>query len=185
MYIQGGAVTYTLPEVWQYPSLRGKGVVGYMSVSGLFQRTVSYPAGEGEEPGEEGKVVAQITLSATLNEPNPKSLREWSDPGSPRPPDFIVLSDAFHGGNWRTLVTKGVFRGEPYVGLHRYGLVGKQFAGLSVRLLTDGHDPEPLRQAVADFNAMCESLKIDGENQFDTKLNADKLLELLGAGAKK
>src|SRR5215212_5930530 len=97
LYIQGGAVTYTLPEVWEYPSLRGKGMVGYMSVSGLFQRTVSYPAGEGEESGEEREVVAQITLSATLNEPSPKSLKEWSDPRPPRPPDFFILSDVFHG----------------------------------------------------------------------------------------
>lgn len=185
LYIQGGEVTYTLPEAWDYPSLRGKGVVGHMSVVGLLQRTIHYPAGEGEEPGEGRKVVAQITLSAILNEPDPKSLREMSDPGPPLPPDFVVLSDAFHGGNWRTLASKGTVRGEPYVGLRRYGLVGKQFVSLSVRLQTDGRDPEPLRQAVADFNAMCESLKIDGKNQLDTKLSADRLLELLGAGAKK
>lgn len=58
-------MTYILPGAWQYPPLRGKGVVGHMSVFGLFQRTIFYPAGEGEESGVGGKVVARITLSAT------------------------------------------------------------------------------------------------------------------------
>ena len=185
IYKQGGSVTYILPEAWEYPSLKGKGYVGHMGGGGLLQRTIYYPAGEGEESGEEGKVAAQIVLSTIVNEPNPISLKEWSDPRPPQPPDFVVLSDTFHGDNWRTLVSKGTLRGEPYVGLHRTGLVGKQLISLSVRLLTDGRDPEPLRQAVADFNALCENLKIDGKNPLDAKLNADKILELLAAGAKK
>lgn len=107
------------------------------------------------------------------------------DSRPPRPLNFVILSDVFHGDNWRTLVLKGAAHGEPHVSLVRSGLVGKQYVSLSVRLQTGGSDPEPLRQAVADFNAACESLKIDGRNQLDTKLSADRMLELLGAGAKK
>jgi hypothetical protein len=41
-----------------------------------------------------------------------------------------------------------------------------------------------LRQAVADPDAMCESLKVDGRNPLGTQLSADRMLGLLGAGAK-
>jgi hypothetical protein len=189
LYIQGGTVTFTLPESWHcLPSQP-------MSRFGLLQLTVIYPVEEGKEPtvlypaekmeesGEERKLVARLTLSATTQEY--KSLKEMWDSRPPRPLDFVILSDVFHGDNWRTLATKWISHGVPRVGLSCTGLVDKQYAGLSFLLETDGRDSGPLRRAVADFNAMCESLKINGKNQLDTKLNADKLLELLGADAKK
>lgn len=192
--IKGGKVTYTLPESWHRLPNEFAYVVG-LGTAGLVQLTLLYPVEEGKEPtvlnpaekveesGEERKVVARITLSATTQEY--RSLKEMWDSRPPRPLDFVILSDVFHNDNWRTLVTKGIYYGEPYVSLSCAGLVNKQYAGLGVMLYTDGRDPEPFRRAVADFNAVCESLKIDGKNQLDTKLNADKILELLAAGAKK
>lgn len=182
LYVSGGSVDFTVPESWS--PIRDQ----HMSVVGLFQKTVLYPAGGGEEPGEERKVVARITLAATdlgSLEEDFRSLKEMVARRPPKYLNFVTLSDVFHGDNWRTLVTKGTTHGEPYVSLMRSALVGRQTVNLSVTLLTDGRDPEPFRQAVADFNAVCESLKIDGKNQLDTKLNADRILELLGAGAKK
>lgn len=181
----GGAVTFTLPEAWQHPSYQGH------SLTGLLQMKALYPAGESDESGEEKKVGAIITMSAFADD-DTKTLKvrgdeSYTDANHQPPPDTdsVKLSDAFHGSSWRTIVWKGTVRGEPRVSFVRLGLVGKKYVGLSVILLTDGSDPEPLRRAVADFNAMCESLKIDGKNQLDTKLDADKLLELLRAGKKK
>jgi hypothetical protein len=34
-----------------------------------------------------------------------------------------------------------------------------------------------IRRVVADFNAMCESLKTEGRNKFESKLDAEKILE--------
>lgn len=178
----GGAVTFTTPERWQNPSHQGTDTVG------LLQMTALYPAEEGTAPEETTKMVARIWLSASIEESDTRSLKERSDPGRHQPPlrpDLVILSDAFHGGDWRTVASKETVRGRPQVNLVRFGLVGKKWVLLNITLLTDGRDPEPLRRAVADFNAMCESLKIDGKNQLDTKLNADRMLEMLEASEKK
>jgi len=181
----GGAVTFTTPEAWQNPSHQGTDVVGLLQMTGL------YPAEEGKNPEEARKIVARIWLSASI-ENDTRSLKERSDESyvdtyhqPPLHPDLVILSDAFHGGDWRTVASKETVRGKPQVNLARFGLVDKRWVQLGVTLLTDGSDPEPLKRAVTDFNAMCESLKIDGKNQLDTKLNADKILERLGAGEKK
>ena len=175
--VRGGHVTFTLPESWS--TIRDQS----MNAAGLFQKTVNYPVEEAKEPGEERNVVARITLSTIKQEY--RSLKEMWDSRPQRPLDFVILSSVWHGANWRTLVTKGVSHGVPHVSLSCDGLVDKQYAGLGVMLYTDGRDPKLPKQAVEDFNAVCESLKINGKNQLDTKLDADKLLELLGAGAKK
>lgn len=181
----GGAVTFTLPDAWQSVSDIGD------NPTALLQMKALYPAGESDESGEEKKVGAIITVSAFADD-DTKSLKVWSDESytdnyhrPPPYPDSVKLSDTFHGCCWRTIAWKGAVHGETRLSLSRLGLVGKKYVGLSVILLTDGSDPEPLRRAVADFNAMCESLKIDGKNQLDTKLDADKIMELLRAGKKK
>jgi hypothetical protein len=190
LYIEGGVVTYTLPESWH--KLTANSImyrVGLLQLTVLYpveegkEPTALYPAEKAKEPGEERNMVARLTLSAT--DENFSSLKEMIASRPPRPPDFVTLSDVFHNDNWRTLATKGIDYGEPYVALSCGGLVDKQFGGLYFMLYTDGRDPEPFRRAVADFNAVCEGLKINGKNQFGTKLSADRILELLGAGAKK
>jgi hypothetical protein len=189
LYIEGGVVTYTLPESWHKLPANSMNRVGLLQLTVLYpveegkEPTALYPAEKAKEPGEERNMIARLTLSAT--DENFRSLKEMIASRPPRPQDFVILSDVFHGDNWRTLATKGIYYGEPYVSLSCDGLVDKQYAGLYVMLYTDGRDPEPFRRAVADFNAVCESLKINGKNQLDTKLNADRILELLGAGAKK
>lgn len=180
----GGAVTFTLPEAWRTPSYQGTSIVG------LLQTTALYPGEEGQEPGEDRNLVAVIVMSAFV-ENDAEFWKQRSDtfhqPSGPQPeyPDLVMLSDTFHGGNWRTIALKGIRRDGPYLALKRFGMVGKKFVFLSVTLPADVDEPKPLKRAIADFNAMCESLKIDGKNQLDTKLNAKKILELLGAGEKK
>jgi hypothetical protein len=180
----GGAVTFTPPEAWRTPSYQGTSIVG------LLQTTALYPVEEGQEPGEERNVVAVIVMSAFV-ENEERFWKQRSDtfhqPSGPRPeyPDLVVLSDTFHGDNWRTLALKGTRHDRPYLALKRFGMVGKKFVFLSVTLPADVDEPKPLKRAIADFNAICESLKMDGKNQLDTKLNADKILKLLGAGEKK
>lgn len=188
-----GTVTYNVPESW--PGSWHRTPNQLMATVGLLQLRVIYPVEEGKEPtilfpadnweasGEERYMVTRLTLSATTFKYT--SLKEMWDDRPPRPPDSVILSDVFFGDYWRTIVSKATTNGQPHVGLYCAGLIDKQFAGLSVTLETDGRDPEPFRRAVADFNTVCESLKINGKTQLYTKLNADKILELLGAGAKK
>lgn len=190
LYIEGGVVTYALPESWHKLSTNSIMYrVGLLQLTLLYpveegkEPTALYPAEKAKEPGEERHMVARLTLSAT--DEKFSSLKELIASRPPQPQNFVILSDVFHGDNWRTLATKGIYHGEPHVSLSCNGLVDKQYAGLYVMLYTDGRDPEPFRRAVADFNAVCESLKINGKNQLDTKLDADRILELLKAGAKK
>ena len=171
----GGAVTFTTPEAWQSPSHQGTDLVG------LLQMTALYPVEEGNEPGEERKVVARIWLSARV-EDDARSLKEWSDGAylnstshKPHYPDFVMLSDAFHGGEWRTIAYKATHPDGPRVMLDRFGRVGKKWVYLGVTLLTDGSDPKLPRRAVEDFNAMCAGLKIDGENEFNSHVKTDAL----------
>ncbi len=183
----GGAVTFTLPDAWKNPSYQG------MSLVGLLQVTAFYPVEEGKEPGEERNLVARVSLSAFVDDGTRElSLKVRSDESytdtyhhPPLYPDLVKLSDAFHGSDWRTIAWKATIYDKPHVSFARFGLSGKKWVGLSVLVQTDGSDPEPLKRIIADFNAMCESLKIDGKNQLDSKLDADKILEQLRAGKKK
>ena len=180
----GGAVTFTLPEASRTPSYQGTSMVG------LLQTTALYPVEDGPEPGEKRDVVAVIVMSAFV-ENDAEFWKQRSEtfhytPG-PRPeePDLVVLSDTFHGDNWRTLALKGTRHHRSYLELKRFGMVGKKFVFLSVTLPAEVDEPKALKRAIADFNTMCESLKMEGKNQLDTKLNAKKILELLGTGEKK
>jgi hypothetical protein len=98
-----------------------------------------------------------------------------------------VLSDKSDGEGWRTVVWTQVqvTRGQPELLLEHFGVVNRKFVDLTMSVSLGTGDVERMKKAVADFNAMCKSLKIDGKNQLDSKLDADKILELLRAGKKK
>ena len=87
---------------------------------------------------------------------------------------LAVVGDTFDGDDWRTMVW--TFKdGVPYVVLNRFGLVGRVSVELVVVFPAGGSDPKWVEQAVADFNAVCASLKIDGRTKFDSHVKTDKL----------
>ncbi len=62
----------------------------------------------------------------------------------------------------------------------------KSRAGINPRVKSDGRNPRTrLGRAVTDFNAACESLKIEGRNRSESKLSADKIPEQSKANAGK
>ena len=189
--MQVGSVTYTLPESWHLKQDHYMAVVGLLQLSVLYpleeekEPTVLFPAQAAKESEEEKIMIARVTLAATQPLEDFRSLKEMWNSRPPRPQNYVVLFDVFHGDNWRTFAAKGIYHGEPYVSLNCSGLIGKQHAGLGFWLVTDGRHPEPLRRAVADFNTVCESLKINGQKQLYTKLDADGILKLLGVDVKK
>lgn len=89
-------------------------------------------------------------------------------------PENINVRHESDGDDWRTMVW--TFKdGVPYVVLNRFGLVGRVSVELVVVFPAGGSDPKWVEQAVADFNAVCASLKIDGRTKFDSHVKTDKL----------
>lgn len=92
---------------------------------------------------------------------------------------LAMLSDTFDGEEWRTMVWTAK-SATPYLALQRFGVVG----GVAVELtlvfhLPEGGDLKAAEKTVAQFNSMCESLKVDGKNKFTNRVElarfADKL----------
>ncbi|HVF42640.1 MAG TPA: hypothetical protein VM936_06505 [Pyrinomonadaceae bacterium] len=170
-----GAVTFTLPEGWPV----------YMSMDTDTQGAAELRGFYPEPP--EGKLRAQAFMTASF-EHEYGTLKERIEAYERSHPDLkrhragdVVLSSTYDDVNWRTTAGKTVDSGKTYLTLGRSGLVNHKWVGLSVSFPLDGVSPEVLKRVVADFNAVCESLKIEGQNKFESKLDADKILERLGA----
>jgi hypothetical protein len=169
-----GAVTYTLPEGWR--------IIMYMntSLNGAAQIINT------EKGMDQPK--AQIFLSAySLREK--KTVGDVGNDtfGSKRRKDLggTVLSDKADGNDWRTVVWTTVINGEPHLILEHFGVVDRKFVALTVFVSLGSGDVKWMKQAVEDFNAVCKSLKIDGQGSFESKVSTDIITEQLKVKAKK
>lgn len=164
-----GAVTFSLPPEWvesQHNSTKTHGVAHFR-----------IPHAEAEK----AKQQARVSLNASVV-PKEATVRHLSDGVYENNYEGLaVLSDQFDGDSWRTMVWTAKF-GVPYLMLHRFGLAGGKQVELYVNLpLVENADPKWLERAVAQFNAACESLKIDGKNKFETRVSLDKITAQLKA----
>ena len=168
-----GAVTYTLPAGWHVSMYMNRSTHGSAEIrhaeggpqARLFLSARFVP---------EGKTVVNVgddTFGSTLRKVN----------------GGTVLSDKSDGEGWRTVVWTQVqaTRGRPDLLLEHYGVVNRKFVDLTASVLLDSGDVKWMKQVVEDFNAMCESLKIDGQGSFESKVNPDIITEQLKVGAKK
>jgi hypothetical protein len=165
-------VTFKFPNGW---------VVGQhvnMSQHANAQITIPYPAAEKQ------KQLARVSLNASVL-PAKSSVKEQSDGiYKNKYEGLAILSDTFDGDNWRTIVWTAR-AGVPYLMLDRFGVVGNKSVELWAALpLIENGDQKWLEKAVADFNAACANLKIDGQNKFENKLQLSKISEQLKAKVK-
>lgn len=173
-----GAVTYTLPAGWHIAMWMNRSTQGAAqihdtgdaktrAVGALFLSAYVIP---------EGKTAADMIAGNFGN-----SLRK--EYGG------TMLSDKSDGEGWRTVVWTQVQPkyGKPELMLEHFGVVNRKFVDvtMSVTLSTDGGDVGRMKKSVADFNAVCESLKIDGRGKFENKVSPDIITKQLKVNTRK
>jgi hypothetical protein len=169
-----GAVTYTLPAGWRIimyiNTSRGGGaeIINSKELMTRPQARLFLSA----DPLREEKTVEDMINKAFEN----KYRRDGR---------VVVLSEKSDGENWRTVVWTKDINGQPNLVLGRFGVVNRKFVDLSLHVPLGSGDVEWMKQVVEDFNAVCESMKIDGQGSFESKVSTDIITEQLKAGAKK
>lgn len=169
-----GAVTFTLPEGWHVAmysnSIRG-GAAQIHNPEDSMNRPQArlfisaYPLREKKTVGEMGN-------------DNYGSIMRKEEGGT-------VLSARADGEDWRTVISRNVLRGEPRLMLEHFGVVNDKYVNVTVFVPLGSGDVAWMKQMVADFNALCESLKVDGKGSFENKVSPDIVTEQLKAGAKR
>jgi hypothetical protein len=158
----GGRVTFTLPQSWVLQSHVDT------KASGRAQLAVPNPSADKSPQRSEAILMVKIV-------PENINVRHESDGVYQNLYEGLsVLGDAFDGDDWRTMVWT-VKDKAPSVVLNRFGLVNRVSVELVVVFPSENNDPEWLGNTVADFNAMCASLKIDGQNRFNSRLKTEDL----------
>jgi hypothetical protein len=162
-----GAVTIKFPDEW--------GSMNYVNSPGRSRASLNipYPA------AQELKQTALVMFTASVVS-DKVTVKDQSDGVYKNKYEGLaVLSDTFDGENWRTMVWT-LKSGVPFLMLDRFGVVGSKSVELQAALpIIENGDPKWLERAVADFNAACESLKIDGKNKFEKKVELEKIMEQL------
>ena len=169
-----GAVTYTLPEGWR--------VSMYMNRS-------THGSAEIRNPEKVKELAwARFFLSARFV-PEEKTVADLGDDAFVSVLRKInrgtVLSDKSDGEGWRTVVSTQVANGQSSLLLGHFGVVNRKFVDLTAVVPLSSGDVKWMKQMVADFNAACESLKIDGQGSFESKVSTDIITEQLKVNAKK
>jgi hypothetical protein len=167
-----GAVTFTLPEGWHVSMYINTATNGSAEI--INTKKVS------------DKPQARLFLSARF-------LPEEKTIGDMRAECFgsklrktlggTLLSDEADGEDWRTVVWTADVHGKPHLMLEHFGVVGRKYVDLTAEVPLGSGDIAWMKQAVADFNAACESLKIDGRGSFEGKVSPDIITGLLKARA--
>jgi hypothetical protein len=117
--------------------------------------------------------IATISASVTAPETTVKHLSESVYKNKYE--GLAILSDSFDGQHWRTIVWTA--KGEKqYLALQRFGVVNRVSVEVFiVCYLPAQENAAQLTKLLENFNAFCESLKIDGKNEFTNKLTLEKI----------
>jgi hypothetical protein len=163
-----GAVTYTLPAGWQ--------ISMYINTPGVGGAQITHTEKASGQPQGPLYMSARLVpkekvVGDMINDTFGSDLRKKNG--------GTVLSDESDGEDWRTVVWTEVQSGKTYLLLEHFGVVNGKFAGLTASVSLDSGDVKWMKQAVTDFNAMCESLKIDGKGSFEKKISPDIITEQL------
>jgi hypothetical protein len=160
----GGRVTFTLPQSWVLRSHVDT------KTSGRAQLAVPSPAAD--KSGRRSEAILMVKIV-----PENINVRHESDGVYENLYEGLsVLGDTFDGDDWRTMVW--AFRDNdkvPHVVLNRFGLVNRVSVELVVVFPSEHNDPKWVERTLADFNAMCAGLKVDGQNKFNSHVKTDTL----------
>jgi len=157
-------VTFTIPSHWKIQSQEDS------KTSGRTQIFIPYELTDNTPHSANAAIIANIV-------PGNVTVKDIGDRIAKQPfPSLAIVNDIPDGPNWRTIVWTAKTEGLPYLMLNRFGLVNNIAVEFIVGFpLFEKPDVKWLEKVVADFNATCESLKIDGSNSTTVKILLDKL----------
>jgi hypothetical protein len=157
-------VTFSIPSHWEIQ------IQEDTKTMGRTQILIPYPATD-DTPHSANAAITANTVPAQV------TIKDIGDRVyGMKHPGFAIVNDIADGNNWRTIVWTAKTEGVPYVMLDRFGLVN----GIAVEFmvgfpLMENGDAKWIEKVVEDFNATCQSLKIDGTNSDKAKIYVDKL----------
>jgi hypothetical protein len=170
----GGAVTYTMPEGWYFSMW----INTYQTGAAQIRNT--------KELG--GRPKAELFLTALPLDAK-KTVEEKSrdNHGSLMRKKFegTVLSDKADSEEWRTVISTLVENGERHLMLEHFGVVENKYVSATVIVPLGSGDVEWMKKVVVDFNAVCESLKVNGRGNFENRVSPDIIKEQLKVNARK
>ena len=157
-------VTFVIPSAWQIQSQEDSKTLGRTQI------LIPYALTDNTPHSANAAIVANIV-------PDKITIKDVGDQVySHHYPGMAVVNDIPDGKNWRTIVWTARTEGLPYVALDRFGVVNHIAVEFIVEFpLFEKGDPKWVEQVVSDFNATCESLKIDGTNSTEARVHLGKL----------
>lgn len=151
-----GAVTYTLPASWHISMWMNRSTHGAAQIHDTGDaKTRSMGSFLSAYFVPEGKTVVDMGSA------NFGSFLRKTNGGT-------VLSDKSDGEGWRTVIwtqVQATRPGQPELLIEHFGIVNRKFVDLTMSVTLGTGDVEGMKKAVADFNAVCKSLKIDGRGE--------------------
>lgn len=159
-------VTLSLPEAWKVQNQEDREALARV------QLLVPYPATDNTPESANAAIIAKpVRAGFTIKEAGDEIYRR---PFS----DLKIVNDIPDGSNWRTIVWTARNGDVQYLAFDRFGVLNNLSVEFLVAFpLMKNGDPKWVEQLVKDFNAICESLKIDGTNSTSAKVHLDKLPE--------
>lgn len=155
--------TFTLPTHWVIQNKEDSPTLGKIQI------IIPYPDTD-QTPHSANVAIVANTVPTGI------SIKEVGDRVyGKKHPGMAVVNDIPDGKEWRTIVWTA-HNGVPYVMLNRFGCAnGIAIEVLMAFPLLDKGDQKWIEKAVSDFNSLCETLKIDGKNSTEAKVNLGKL----------
>jgi hypothetical protein len=169
-----GAVTYTLPPGWHISMYMNRPTHGSAEIHNT-EKGADYPQ-------------ARLFLSAhPLTKKKTVGEMGSDNYGSHmrKVMEGTVLSDKADSEEWRTVVSTLVQSGKPYLMLEHFGVVDNTYASATVVMPLGSGDVGRMKKVFEDFNAVCESLKVNGRGNFENRVSPDIIKEQLKVNAKK
>lgn len=159
-------VTFSLPEAWKVQNREDTKALARV------QLLIPYPATDNTPESANAAIIANPVRAGL-------TIKELGDEAYHKPfAGLTIVNDIPDGPNWRTIVWTAKGGDVQNVAFDRFGVVnnvGVEFL-VAFPLVKNG-DPKWVEKLVNDFNAVCESLKIDGTNSTGAKVHLDKLPE--------
>ncbi|HEX6187716.1 MAG TPA: hypothetical protein VFZ40_06530 [Pyrinomonadaceae bacterium] len=157
-------VTFAIPSNWQIQSQEDSKTMGRTQI------LIPYALTDNTPHSANAAIIAN-------NVPDNVTVKDIGDRiAKQQYPGMAIINDIPDGKNWRTIVWTARTEGVPYLMLNRFGLVNHVAVEFVVGFpLFENGDTKWVERVVADFNATCETLKIDGTNSTEAKVYLGKL----------
>jgi hypothetical protein len=157
-------VTFTIPSHWRIQSQEDSKTLGRTQI------LIPYALTDNTPHSANAAIIANIV-------PDGVTVKDIGDRiAKQQYPGMTIVNDIPDGKNWRIIVWTARTEGLPYLMLDRFGLVNNVAVEFVIGFpLFENGDVKWVEKVVSDFNATCESLKIDGTTSTEAKVHLGKL----------